>query len=124
MTTPDNEEDILFIGPGFTNDEIDQLFTDLYQRLLQYIACIFDVVEKLCPSGEDQIRLALNIAETAGNLLPCLVAIEFEKRKPLMKIAEEAKERFQPIPKKPVPMQQIMESIQVEQVSFEEKDQG
>ncbi len=124
MTTSDNDEDILFVGPGFTNDEIDQLFSDLYQRLLQYIANIFDVVEKLCPSGEDQIRLALNIAETDGNLLPCLVAKECEKRKPLIKITEEAQERYQPIPKKPVPMHQIMESIQVEQVSFEEKNQG
>ncbi len=107
MKKSDADEEILFIGPGFTNDEIDEMFTMLYERLLQYTKSIFDLVEQLCPSIEDQIRLALNIAETDGNVLPCLVAKECEKRRSLMKITEEARERYQPISKKPVPIQEI-----------------
>ncbi len=107
MKKSDVDEEILFIGPGFTNDEIDEMFTGLYERLLQYTKSIFDLVEQLCPNTEDQIRLALNIAETDGNILPCLVAKECEKRQSLMKITEEARERFQPISKKPVPFQEL-----------------
>lgn len=107
MKTSDTEEEILFIGPGFTNEEIDQMFIGLYERLLQYAKSIFDLVERLCPSIEDQVRLALNIAETDGNILPCLVAKECEKRQSLMKITEEARERYQPISKKPIPIQEL-----------------
>jgi len=125
MNISDKEEDLLFIGPGFTNKEIDQMFNGLYQRLLNYTKSIFELVEQLCPSTEDQIRLALNIAETDGNLLSCLVAKECEKRKSLMKITEEARERFKPVSKKPIPLQelQIMHSnaSTIEEISPSEK---
>ena len=38
------DERILFIGPGYTNDEIDEMFTGLYECLLQYTKSIFDLV--------------------------------------------------------------------------------
>jgi hypothetical protein len=123
MAISDDDGDLLFIGPGFTNDEIDQLFKDLYQLLLQYTKSIFNVVERLCPRVEDQIRLALNIAETDGNLLPCLVAKECEKRKALMKITDEAKERYQPVSKTPFPVQQLQEFMHSEPSILEKKGQ-
>jgi hypothetical protein len=99
--------DFIFVGPRYDTSEIDKMFVELYEKLLDYSKSIFEVVDKLCPSCEDQIHLALNIAETDGKILPCIVAKECEKRKSLMNIEEEAKERFQPIQKKPIPIQDL-----------------
>ncbi len=90
MKKLDTEEEIIYFGPGLYNEEIDEGFKDLYDKLLIYKKSIFDLVERLCNRYEDQLRLALNIAETDGDLLKRLVARECEKRRELSRFYEEA----------------------------------
>lgn len=85
----EQNEEIFYFGPGLKNDEIDEKFTKLYEKLQDYCKSIFELVESLCPKSEDQIRLALNIAETDGNVLQRLVAKECERRRELMRIKEQ-----------------------------------
>jgi len=87
--TEEQKEEIFYFGPGLKNDEIDEKFTKLYEKLQDYCKSIFELVESLCPKSEDQIRLALNIAETDGNVLQRLVAKECERRRELMRIKDQ-----------------------------------
>ena len=48
--------------------------------LLDYVKYICNEAETLCPDKSDRYRLALNIAETDGNVLGLLVTKECQKR--------------------------------------------
>lgn len=85
---PNTENDIIYFGPGLKNEEIDERFSKLYGKLLDYIRSIFELVEQFCPGCDNQVRLALNIAEMDGNLMQRLVSKECEKRLELMKMNE------------------------------------
>ena len=52
----------------------------LYTRLLDYVKYICNEAETLCPDKSDRYRLALNIAETDGNVIGLLVTKECQKR--------------------------------------------
>jgi len=88
MNKPNTENEIIYFGPGLKNEEIDERFSNLYEKLLDYVRNIFELVEEFCPGYDDQVRLALNIAEMDGNLLQGLVVKECEKRRELMRINE------------------------------------
>jgi hypothetical protein len=88
MNKPNTENEVIYFGPGLKNEEIDETLSKLYEKLLDYVRSIFELVEKFCPGYDDQARLALNIAETDGNLLQRLVAKECEKRRELMRTNE------------------------------------
>ena len=80
------EDDYVYVGPGKTNNEIDLALTELYDNLLKYKDAIFNVTEKLSPNFEDQLRLAINIAETDGELLKKLVIKDCNKKRELKKV--------------------------------------
>jgi hypothetical protein len=85
-SNPNTEDDIIYFGPGLKNEEIDESFSKLYGKLLDYIKSIFELVEQFCPGCDNQVRLALNIAEMDSNLMQRLVSKECEKRIELMKM--------------------------------------
>jgi hypothetical protein len=77
----EEDEDIIYFGPGLSTEEIDKKFDDLYKKLIEYREELFKLVSIVCPNPEDQVRLAQNIGETDGNLLPRLITEECEKRR-------------------------------------------
>jgi heterodisulfide reductase subunit C len=75
------EEDIVYFGPGVSSEEIDKEFNNLYGKLLDYTEELFKVLDRLCPSGEDQARLAMSLGTTDGETLQRLIEKECEKRR-------------------------------------------
>lgn len=108
------EEEIVYFGPGLTNEEIDKNFNKLYKHLLDYTEEVFNLVKQLCPNTEDQIRLALNIGETDGNLLLRLVEKECEKRH-LKKIKSDIYSSSM-LPKKPIAMIEIINEREIDTI--------
>lgn len=106
MTKPDILNEIVYFGPGMSNEEIDEKFKKLYECLLRYTNNICNLVQDLCPNCQDQLRLALNIAETDGNLMQRLVATECEKRCFSMKLKEE-KQASKTLQKKPIEIHEL-----------------
>lgn len=77
---PESEENLVFLGPGFSNHDMDMEFKKLYDSLIAYKNNIFHLVDTLCTDCEERDRLALNIAERDSALVQRLVAKEVERR--------------------------------------------
>jgi hypothetical protein len=75
-----NEEEMFFIGPGLTNQEMDNEFKKLYDSLIVYKNNIFHLVDTVCTDCDAGDRLARNIAERDTALLQRLVSKECEQR--------------------------------------------
>jgi hypothetical protein len=75
-----NEEEMFFIGPGLTNQEMDNEFKKLYDSLMVYKNNIFHLVDTVCTDCDAGDRLARNIAERDTALLQRLVSKECEQR--------------------------------------------
>ncbi len=82
MNKPRSEtkEDLVFLGPGITNQEMDAEFKRLYDSLIAYKDNIFHLVDTICTDCEERDRLALNIAERDSSLVQRLVAKECDRR--------------------------------------------
>lgn len=59
---------------------LEDEYKRLYQRLLDYVKYICNEAETMCEEKSDRRRLAINIAETDGNVLGLLVTKECQKR--------------------------------------------
>lgn len=59
---------------------LEDEYKRLYQRLLDYVKYICNEAETMCQEKSDRRRLAINIAETDGNVLGLLVTKECQKR--------------------------------------------
>lgn len=77
---PESEENLVFLGPGVSNHDMDMEFKKLYDSLIAYKNNIFHLVDTLCTDCEERDRLALNIAERDSALVQRLVAKEVERR--------------------------------------------
>lgn len=75
-----SSEDLVFLGPGVSNELMDMEFKKLYDSLIAYKNNIFHLVDKLCTDCEVRDRLALNIAERDSSLVQRLVAKEIANR--------------------------------------------
>jgi AhpD family alkylhydroperoxidase len=72
-----DEEEVL---RAQTQLAVDSEYKKLYEHLLDYVKCICNEAEVMCEGNADRKRLALNIAETDGNVLNLLVQKECQKR--------------------------------------------
>jgi hypothetical protein len=108
------EEDIVYFGPGVSSEEIDKEFNSLYGKLLDYKEELFKILDKLCPSGEDQVKLAMNLGATDGETLRRLIEKECEKRR-LAKVRKEVYGSAQ-AQRQPIVVDQFMESRDIETV--------
>ena len=85
-----DSEEVVFFGPGMTNQEMDSEFKKLYDSLIVYKSNIFHLVDNVCKDCETGDRLALNIAERDSALLQRLVAKECERRRMERKTEKES----------------------------------
>ncbi|MCB2171340.1 hypothetical protein KQH65_01240 [archaeon] len=76
----DSESDLVFLGPGISNQVMDMEFKRLYDSLIAYKNNVFHLVDTLCTDCEARDRLALNIAERDSALVQRLVAKEVSQR--------------------------------------------
>jgi hypothetical protein len=76
----DSDEDLVFLGPGISNQIMDMEFKRLYDSLIAYKNNVFHLVDTLCTDCEARDRLALNIAERDSALVQRLVAKEVSQR--------------------------------------------
>jgi len=106
------EEEIVYFGPGVSSEEIDKEFNSLYGKLLEYKEELFRVLDRLCPSGEDQVKLAMNLGTTDGETLRRLIEKECEKRR-LAKVRKEVYGSAQ-AQRQPVVLDQFIESRDIE----------
>ncbi|MCW4051036.1 MAG: carboxymuconolactone decarboxylase family protein [Candidatus Bathyarchaeota archaeon] len=60
--------------------ELENEYKKLHEHLLDYVNHICEEVEELCDNDPDRKKLALNIAETDGNVLSLLITKECHKR--------------------------------------------
>jgi hypothetical protein len=84
------DEEMVFFGPGLTNQELDNEFKTLYDSLMVYKNNIFHLVDTVCTDCEAGDRLARNIAERDTALLQRLVAKECEQRQMRRKAKKES----------------------------------
>lgn len=77
---PDENEDLVFLGPGISNQEMDLEFKRLYDSLIAYKNNVFHLVDTICADSEERDRLALNIVERDCTLVQQLVAKECSRR--------------------------------------------
>ncbi len=76
----EDSENLVFLGPGVTNQEMDLEFNRLYDSLIVYKKNVFHLVDAICNDCEEWDRLALNIVERDTALVQQLVAKECAKR--------------------------------------------
>jgi len=81
--------EIVFFGPGVTNQEMDAEFKRLYESLITYKNNIFHLIDTVCIDREAGERLAMNIAERDTVLMQRLVAKECTKRSMMRKVLKE-----------------------------------
>jgi len=86
----DSEEELVFLGPGISNQEMDLEFKRLYDSLIAYKNNIFHLVDTLCTDCEARDRLALNIAERDSSLVQRLVAKEVAQRNNMRTLQQKA----------------------------------
>lgn len=60
--------------------DLNTEYKKLHEHLLDYVNHICEEVEEICENDPDRKKLALNIAETDGNVLSLLVTKECQKR--------------------------------------------
>ncbi len=76
----EDTENLVFLGPGVTNQEMDMEFKKLYDSLIAYKNNVFHLVDTICTDCDERDRLALNIVERDSTLVQQLVAKECSKR--------------------------------------------
>lgn len=76
----EENEDLVFLGPGVTNQEMNLEFKRLYDSLIAYKNNVFHLVDTICTDCEERDRLALNIVQRDTTLVQQLVAKECSKR--------------------------------------------
>ena len=76
----EESENLVFLGPGITNQEMDLEFNKLYDSLMVYKNNVFHLVDAICTDCEERDRLVLNIVERDTALVQQLVAKECAKR--------------------------------------------
>jgi hypothetical protein len=104
-----NEEDVLFFGPGLTNQEMDNEFKKLYDSLMVYKDNIFHLVDTVCTDCDAGDRLARNIAERDTALLQRLVSKECEQRHMRRKAKKESVvDQLRAESQKPLSLEQIL----------------
>ena len=103
-----NEEEMFFIGPGLTNQEMDNEFKKLYDSLMVYKDNIFHLVNTVCTDCDAGDRLARNIAERDTALLQRLVSRECEQRHMRRKAKKESVvDQLRAESQKPLSLEQI-----------------
>ena len=103
-----NEEEMFFIGPGLTNQEMDNEFKKLYDSLMVYKDNIFHLVNTVCTDCDAGDRLARNIAERDTALLQRLVSKECEQRHMRRKAKKESVvDQLRAESQKPLSLEQI-----------------
>jgi hypothetical protein len=104
-----NEEEMFFIGPGLTNQEMDNEFKKLYDSLMVYKNNIFHLVDTVCTDCDAGDRLARNIAERDTALLQRLVSKECEQRHMRRKAKRESVvDQLRAESQKPLSLEQIL----------------
>ena len=104
-----NEEEMFFIGPGLTNQEMDNEFKKLYDSLMVYKDNIFHLVNTVCTDCDAGDRLARNIAERDTALLQRLVSRECEQRHMKRKAKKESVvDQLRAESQKPLSLEQIL----------------
>ena len=104
-----NDEEMLFFGPGLTNQEMDNEFKNLYDSLIVYKNNIFHLVDTVCTDCDAGDRLARNIAERDTALLQRLVSKECEQRHMKRKAKRESVvEQLRSESQKPLSLEQIL----------------
>ena len=104
-----NEEEMLFFGPGLTNQEMDNEFKKLYDSLMVYKNNIFHLVDTVCTDCDAGDRLARNIAERDTALLQRLVSKECEQRHMRRKAKKESVvDQLRAESQKPLSLEQIL----------------
>lgn len=89
----EDKEDLVFLGPGISNQEMDLEFKRLYDSLIAYKNNVFHLVDTICTDSEERDRLALNIAERDSSLVQRLVAKECAQRSMRRSIKKKADQR-------------------------------
>jgi hypothetical protein len=89
----DSDEDLVFLGPGISNQVMDMEFKRLYDSLIAYKNNVFHLVDTLCTDCEARDRLALNIAERDSALVQRLVAKEVSQRNNMRNIRKNSDEQ-------------------------------
>ena len=89
----DSDEDLVFLGPGISNQVMDMEFKRLYESLIAYKNNVFHLVDTLCTDCEARDRLALNIAERDSALVQRLVAKEVSQRNNMRNIRKNSNEQ-------------------------------
>jgi len=89
----DSDEDLVFLGPGISNQVMDMEFKRLYESLIAYKNNVFHLVDTLCTDCEARDRLALNIAERDSALVQRLVAKEVSQRNNMRNIRKNSDEQ-------------------------------
>ena len=89
----DSEEDLVFLGPGISNQVMDMEFKRLYDSLIAYKNNVFHLVDTLCTECEARDRLALNIVERDSSLVQRLVAKEVSQRNNMRNIRKNSDEQ-------------------------------
>ena len=104
-----NDEEMLFFGPGLTNQEMDNEFKNLYDSLIVYKNNIFHLVDTVCTDCDAGDRLARNIAERDTALLQRLVSKECEQRHMKRKAKRESVvDQLRSESQKPLSLEQIL----------------
>ena len=89
----DSDEELVFLGPGISNQVMDMEFKRLYESLIAYKNNVFHLVDTLCTDCEARDRLALNIAERDSALVQRLVAKEVSQRNNMRNIRKNSNEQ-------------------------------
>ena len=89
----DSDEELVFLGPGISNQVMDMEFKRLYDSLIAYKNNVFHLVDTLCTDCEARDRLALNIAERDSALVQRLVAKEVSQRNNMRNIRKNSDEQ-------------------------------
>ncbi len=84
----EENEDLVFLGPGVTNQEMNLEFKRLYDSLLAYKNNVFHLVDTICTDCEERDRLALNITQRDTTLVQQLVAKECAKRSMMRSVSK------------------------------------
>lgn len=77
----EEEEHLVFFGPGLSNQEMDMELKKLYDSLITYKDNIFHLVNTFCTDCDAGDRLAMTITEKDSALLKRLVDQECEQRR-------------------------------------------
>jgi hypothetical protein len=107
----EDKEDLVFLGPGVTNHEMNQEFKKLYDSLMVYKENVFHLVDTICTDCEAKDRLALNIVQRDTTLVQQLVAKECSKRSMMRSVTKNSVQEELPNEKESEPtVQKVLQT--------------